>query len=120
MMSDSEQHNKTFEAASVGTSVTFPMQCSALHNRGHFFIKGRQCKLFSWNVDMSTSNTGKHGHPNFHLAVINIFINKKFFLNLIEMNGVAKDDVNTPECDLGEALQERLMLAKTYVEDDCS
>lgn len=130
-MSDDEQHNQTFESAGAGASLTFPMQCSALRKNGHVVIKGRPCKI----VDMSTSKTGKHGHAKVHIIAIDIFTNKKLedispsthnmdvpnvarneyqlvniedgFLNLINMDGVAKDDVKTPEGDLGKDLQEQ-------------
>lgn len=72
-MSDDEQHNHTFESADAGSSLTFPMQCSALRKNGHVVIKGRPCKI----VDMSTSKTGKHGHAKVHLVAIDIFTSKK-------------------------------------------
>ncbi|KAH8993117.1 eukaryotic translation initiation factor 5A-2 [Lactarius akahatsu] len=124
-MSDDEQHNQTFEQASAGASLTFPMQCSALRKNGHVVIKGRPCKI----VDMSTSKTGKHGHAKVHLVAIDIFTGKKLedicpsthnmdvpnvsrneyqlvniddgFLNLMTADGVSKDDVKVPEGDLG-------------------
>jgi translation initiation factor 5A len=37
-------------------------------------IKGQPCKL----VDLSTSQTGKHGHSKIHLIGIDIFTGKKF------------------------------------------
>ncbi|KAH9964941.1 initiation factor 5a [Russula dissimulans] len=124
-MSEDEAHNQTFEQASAGASLTFPMQCSALRKNGHVVIKGRPCKI----VDMSTSKTGKHGHAKVHLVAIDIFTGKKLedicpsthnmdvpnvrrtefqlvniddgFLNLMTVDGVSKDDVKVPEGDLG-------------------
>jgi len=124
-MSEDEQHNQTFEQASAGASLTFPMQCSALRKNGHVVIKGRPCKI----VDMSTSKTGKHGHAKVHLVAIDIFTGKKLedicpsthnmdvpnvrrteyqlvniddgFLNLMTIEGVAKDDVKVPEGEIG-------------------
>jgi len=128
-MSDDESHNQTFEAAASGASLTFPMQCSALRKNGHVVIKGRPCKI----VDMSTSKTGKHGHAKVHLVAIDIFTGKKLedispsthnmdvpnvarneyqlvniddgFLNLMNSEGTAKDDVKVPEGDLGKDIQ---------------
>ena len=128
-MSDDERHNEAIESASAGASLTFPMQCSALRKNGHVVIKGRPCKI----VDMSTSKTGKHGHAKVHLVAIDIFTGKKLedispsthnmdvpnvkrneyqlvniddgFLNLMNNDGVAKDDVKVPEGDLGKEIQ---------------
>ncbi|KAF9219344.1 translation initiation factor eIF-5A [Gyrodon lividus] len=127
-MSDDE-HNQTFEQASAGASLTYPMQCSALRKNGHVVIKSRPCKI----VDMSTSKTGKHGHAKVHLVAIDIFTGKKLedicpsthnmdvpnvsrneyalvniddgFLNLMTTDGTAKDDVKLPEGDLGKDIQ---------------
>jgi len=124
-MSDDEAHNQTFEQASAGASLTYPMQCSALRKNGHVVIKGRPCKI----VDMSTSKTGKHGHAKVHLVAIDIFTGKKLedicpsthnmdvpnvqrteyqlvniddgFLNLMTQDGTPKDDVKVPEGDIG-------------------
>ncbi|KAG6812691.1 translation initiation factor eIF5A [Tricholoma furcatifolium] len=128
-MSDDEQHNQVIESASAGASLTFPMQCSALRKNGHVVIKGRPCKI----VDMSTSKTGKHGHAKVHLVAIDIFTGKKLedispsthnmdvpnvkrneyqlvniddgFLNLMDNDGNAKDDVKVPEGDLGKEIE---------------
>ncbi|KAJ7584912.1 eukaryotic translation initiation factor 5A-2 [Mycena floridula] len=128
-MSDDEAHNQTFEQASAGASLTFPMQCSALRKNGHVVIKSRPCKI----VDMSTSKTGKHGHAKVHLVAIDIFTGKKMedicpsthnmdvpnvrreeyqlvnvdedFLNLMTSEGVSKDDVKVPEGDLGDQIR---------------
>lgn len=41
-----EQHaDMNFEHAHAGSSLTFPMQCSALRKNGHVVIKGRPCKV---------------------------------------------------------------------------
>ncbi|ORX89544.1 eukaryotic translation initiation factor 5A-2 [Basidiobolus meristosporus CBS 931.73] len=129
-MSDDEQHNHTFEAASSGASLTYPMQCSALRKNGHVVIKGRPCKI----VDMSTSKTGKHGHAKVNLVAIDIFTGKKLedvspsthnmdvpnvsrneyslididggFLSLMLNDGSMKDDVKQPEGELGDKLEE--------------
>jgi len=123
-----EEHQQTFEAASAGASLTFPMQCSALRKNGHVVMKGRPCKI----VDMSTSKTGKHGHAKVNLTGIDIFTGKKYedispsthnmdvpnvrrneyqlvnvddgFLNLMDSDGNAKDDVKVPEGDLGKQI----------------
>ncbi|GAA6060807.1 hypothetical protein JCM10212_000580 [Sporobolomyces blumeae] len=128
-MSDSG-HQQTFESASAGASLTFPMQCSALRKNGHVVIKGRPCKI----VDMSTSKTGKHGHAKVHLVAIDIFTGKKLedlspsthnmdvphvqrteyqlvnvddgFLNLMTNDGTSKDDVKVPEGEIGQQIEE--------------
>ncbi|CAM0137846.1 translation initiation factor eIF5A, variant 2 [Umbelopsis sp. WA50703] len=127
-MSD-EQHEHTFEQASAGASLTFPLQCSALRKNGHVVIKGRPCKI----VDMSTSKTGKHGHAKVHLVAIDIFTGKQLedlspsthnmdvpnvvrneyslinvddgFLSLMLNDGSTKDDVKLPEGELGDQIQ---------------
>nr|QBH67551.1 hypothetical protein UEMT_2017 [Ustilago esculenta] len=127
--SDDEQHNATFETADAGSSLTFPMQCSALRKNGHVVIKGRPCKI----VDMSTSKTGKHGHAKVHLVAVDIFTTKKYedispsthnmdvpnvqrnefqlvniddgFLNLMTNEGDTKDDVRVPDGELGDQIQ---------------
>jgi len=128
MADNDEQHEHTFEQASSGASLTYPMQCSALRKNGFVVIKSRPCKI----VDMSTSKTGKHGHAKVHLVGIDIFTNKKFedlspsthnmdvpnvsrseysliniddgFLSLMNSDGSTKDDVKLPEGDLGDKL----------------
>jgi len=128
-MSDEEAHQQNFEQAASGASLTYPQQCSALRKNGHVVIKGRPCKI----VDMSTSKTGKHGHAKVHLVGIDIFTGKKLedispsthnmdvphvsrseyqlvnvdegFLNLLDSDGNAKDDVKVPEGDLGKQIQ---------------
>ncbi|KZO97621.1 eukaryotic translation initiation factor 5A-2 [Calocera viscosa TUFC12733] len=128
-MADDEHHEQTFEQASAGASLTFPMQCSALRKNGFVVMKGRPCKI----VDMSTSKTGKHGHAKVHLVGIDIFTGKKLedlspsthnmdvpnvrreefalvnidegFLNLMLQDGTPKDDVKVPEGDLGKEIQ---------------
>ncbi|KAI0033485.1 eukaryotic translation initiation factor 5A [Vararia minispora EC-137] len=128
-MSDDEQHNQTFEQASAGASLTYPMQCSALRKNGHVVIKGRPCKI----VEMSTSKTGKHGHAKVHLVAIDIakgtlqedispsthnmdvpnVVRNEYqlvniddgFLNLMTQDGTPKDDVRVPEGDLGKQIQ---------------
>jgi len=73
-MSDSEDHDTTFEKATSGASTTYPMQCSALRRNGFVMIKNRPCKI----VDMSTSKTEKHGHAKVHLTGIDVFSGKKY------------------------------------------
>lgn len=122
-----EEH--LFETVDAGSSLTYPLQCSALRKNGFVNIKGRPCKI----VDMSTSKTGKHGHAKVHLVAIDIFTGKKLedlspsthnmevpfvkrtefqlldiddgFLSLMTMDGETKDDVRAPEGELGDAIQ---------------
>ncbi|KAL0952313.1 hypothetical protein HGRIS_006599 [Hohenbuehelia grisea] len=96
----------------------------------NFLNLGRPCKI----VDMSTSKTGKHGHAKVHLVAIDIFTGKKLedicpsthnmdvpnvsrneyqlvniddgFLNLMNQDGVSKDDVKVPDSDLGKQIND--------------
>jgi translation initiation factor 5A len=124
-----EEHDVTFDSADAGASLTYPMQCSALRKNGFVVIKGRPCKI----VDMSTSKTGKHGHAKVHLVAIDIFTAKKYedlspsthnmdvpnvsrreyqlldisddgFLNLMDEDGVLKDDVRMPDGEIGDKI----------------
>jgi len=129
-MADDAQHEQhTFESADAGASATYPMQCSALRKNGFVCIKNRPCKI----VDMSTSKTGKHGHAKVHLVAIDIFTGKKLeelcpsthnmdvpnvrrqeyqllditddgFLSLMSDDGSTKDDVKTPEGEVGDKI----------------
>ncbi|KWU43838.1 putative translation initiation factor 5A [Rhodotorula sp. JG-1b] len=129
MSENDEQHEQTFESASAGASLTFPMQCSALRKNGHVVIKGRPCKI----IDMSTSKTGKHGHAKVHLVATDIFTGKKLedlspsthnmdvpnvvrneytlmniddgFLNLLTADGGEKNDVKVPDNEIGQEIQ---------------
>ena len=122
-----EEH--TFETVDAGSSLTYPMQCSALRKGGFVVIKSRPCKI----VDMSTSKTGKHGHAKVHLVAIDIFTGKKLedlspsthnmdvpnvkrtefqlldiddgYLSLMTPDGETKDDVRAPDGELGEQIQ---------------
>jgi len=124
-----EQHQNQFESASAGSSLTYPMQCSALRKNGHVVIKGRPCKI----VDMSTSKTGKHGHAKVHLVAIDIFTSKKLedispsthnmdvpniarneyslmdiddgFLHMLLPDGSTKEDVKLADDDLGKQIK---------------
>lgn len=121
------QHD--FEVADAGSSLTYPLQCSALRKNGFVVIKGRPCKV----VDMSTSKTGKHGHAKVHLVGLDIFTGRKYedlspsthnvevpfvkrtefelldiddgYLNLMTDSGETKQDVKAPEGELGDKLQ---------------
>jgi translation initiation factor 5A len=122
-----EEHD--FQVADAGSSLTFPMQCSALRKNGFVVIKGRPCKI----IDMSTSKTGKHGHAKVHLVATDIFTQKKLedlspsthnmevpvvkrnefqlldiddgYLSLMNNDGDMKEDVKAPEGELGDKLQ---------------
>lgn len=99
-------------------------------------IKGRPCKI----VDMSTSKTGKHGHAKVHLVAVDIFTQKKMedlspsthnmdvpnivrneyplldidegFMSLMNNDGSTKDDVQVPDNELGQKIQEEFDAGK--------
>ena len=138
-MSSSDEMNQTFEQASSGASLTYPMQCSALRKNGHVVLKGRPCKI----VDMSTSKTGKHGHAKVNLVGIDIFTGKKYedmcpsthnmdvphvrrdeyvlldvdegFMSLMTPSGETKDDVKIPEGELGEQILNEFKAGKELI-----
>lgn len=122
-----EEH--VFDQVDAGSSLTYPIQCSALRKGGFVVIKSRPCKI----IDMSTSKTGKHGHAKVHLVATDIFTNKKLedlspsthnmevpfvkrtefqlldiddgFLNLMTQDGDTKDDVRAPDGEIGDGIQ---------------
>ncbi|KAJ2161229.1 Eukaryotic translation initiation factor 5A-1 [Coemansia sp. RSA 552] len=127
---DAKDIDTSVEAsADAGSSLTFPLQCSALRKNGHVVIKGRPCKI----VDMSTSKTGKHGHAKVNLVGIDIFTGKKYedlspsthnmdvpnvtrkeysllniddgFLSLMVDDGSTKEDVKVPDSDVGKEIE---------------
>lgn len=63
-----------FQGLDFEESLTHKMVCSSLRKNGYMVMKNRPCKI----VDMSTSNTGKHGHAKVHLVGIDIFTGKKY------------------------------------------
>jgi len=127
-MSDEEQMME-FDQVVSGSSVTYPIQCSALRKGGFVLLKSHPCKV----VEMSTSKTGKHGSAKVNLVGIDIFTGKKYeefapstsnmdvpfvarneypllniddgFLSMMLPSGDTKDDVKLPEGELGEQLQ---------------
>lgn len=107
-----------------------------MRKNGHVVIKGRPCKI----VDMSTSKTGKHGHAKVHLVAVDIFTQKKMedlspsthnmdvpnivrneyplldidegFMSLMNSDGSTKDDVQVPDNELGQKIQEEFDAGK--------
>lgn len=69
----SDHDEPTFETVDAGASLTYPQEAGALRKGGHVMIKGFPCKV----VDISTSNTGKHGHAKCAITAIDIFSGKK-------------------------------------------
>merc|ERR1712088_457477 len=85
-------------------------------------IKGRPCKI----VEMSTSETGKHGHAKVHMVALDICPSthnmevpnvkrRDFqlididdgFLSLMDDGGDIRDDLKVPEGDLGSEIVEQ-------------
>lgn len=63
-----------FESMHTGGSATLPKQCSVLGKNGFMVLKGQPCEI----LEVSTFNTGKHGHAKVHLVDIDIFTEKKY------------------------------------------
>jgi translation initiation factor 5A len=89
---------------------------------------------------MSTSKTGKHGHAKVHLVAVDIFTQKKMedlspsthnmdvpnivrneyplldidegFMSLMNQDGSTKDDVQVPDNELGQKIQEEFDAGK--------
>jgi translation initiation factor 5A len=89
---------------------------------------------------MSTSKTGKHGHAKVHLVAVDIFTQKKMedlspsthnmdvpnivrneyplldidegFMSLMNSDGSTKDDVQVPDNELGQKIQEEFDAGK--------
>jgi translation initiation factor 5A len=132
----SEEEYETFDAATSGASLFFPVQCSALRKNGFVNIAGKPCKI----VDMSTSKTGKHGHAKVNLVGIDIFTGKKYedicpsthnmdvphvvrkeyqlidiedgFLSLMTDSGDTKSDVKLPGEELGDNITKDFQAGK--------
>ena len=114
-----------------GSSLTIPMQCSAIKKNAYCVMKGHPCKV----VQLSTSKTGKHGHAKVHMIGLDIFTGKKYeelspsthnmnvpivnradyqlidisedgFLSLLTEGGEPKEDLKIPPGELGEKLKE--------------
>lgn len=128
-MSDNEEMMESFQEVGSGTSLTYPLQCSALRKGGFVCLKGHPCKV----VDMSTSKTGKHGSAKVNLVGVDIFTGKKYeefapstsnmdvpfvtrneypllnvedgYLSLMLSSGDTKDDIKLPEGELGEQIK---------------
>ncbi|KAM0891955.1 hypothetical protein ACQ4PT_026067 [Festuca glaucescens] len=54
-------------------SGTYEQEASTIRKNGYIIIKNRPCKV----VEISTSQTGKHGHRKYHFVAIDIFTGKK-------------------------------------------
>ncbi|OQE16755.1 hypothetical protein PENSTE_c023G10370 [Penicillium steckii] len=118
-----------YEEANVETGeLTSKMTCSSARKSGYILIKGRPCKI----VELSSSNTGKHGHSKVHLVALDIFTGKKLEdvvpsthevevphisrteyklngidggkLQLSDNQGNNKDDVALPEGEIGQQI----------------
>ncbi|TNN71395.1 Eukaryotic translation initiation factor 5A-2 [Liparis tanakae] len=85
-----------FTTAESVASDTFPMQCSSLKKDGYVVIKGFPCKI----TEMSTSQTGKHGHAKF----VNL---QDGYLSLESYEGTIRDDLKLPDSDVGKEIEKK-------------
>lgn len=68
-MSDDEAHEYTFESASAGASLTFPMAAGSLCKNGHVVIDNRPCKIVDQEKPSRTRTV--------HLLGLDIFTGRK-------------------------------------------
>ncbi|KAI9505229.1 hypothetical protein GGI25_002200 [Coemansia spiralis] len=138
-----DQHYENFEStAGANSSLTTPLQCSALRKGGHVVIKGRPCKI----IDMSTSKTGKHGHAKVNLICTDVFTGKRLedmspsthnmdvpilsrtdylviyideddgFLSMQTLDTAEpRDDIKVPDNELGEQIRAELLNDKEII-----
>lgn len=125
MSSITQDHD--FSSSSADASLTYPLQASALRSGGYIIIKSHPCRI----TTLSTCKPGKHGHAKVSITAIDIFTSKKYeeshpahatvdvpyvvkkeflllhiaggFLSLWDKEkGEPKDDVRSPEGEMGE------------------
>ncbi|CAH1239909.1 EIF5A [Branchiostoma lanceolatum] len=127
-----------FESAESGASTTYPQQCSALRKNGHVMLKNHPCKI----VEMSTSETDKHGHAKVHIVGIDIFTGNKYedvclsthnmdvpnvdrkdyqlnniddsYMSLMDESGDQREDLKVPNNDLGKDIMSRFEKGETF------
>ncbi|XP_066296858.1 eukaryotic translation initiation factor 5A-1-like isoform X3 [Branchiostoma lanceolatum] len=127
-----------FDVAESGASQTFPQQCSALRKNGHVMLKNHPCKI----VEMSTSETDKHGHAKVHITGIDIFTGNKYedvclsthnmdvpnvnrkdyqlnniddsYMSLMDDSGDQREDLKVPNNDLGKDIMSRFEKGETF------
>lgn len=91
--------------------LTSKVKCSTLRKNAHVVLKGRPCKI----VELSASNTGKHGHSKVHLVGIDVFSGKK-----IEEVTPSTHDVDIPHIHrveyklVGFRIKARVILIQMY------
>merc|ERR1712004_920088 len=73
-MAANNDDEHTFESADAGASHVYPQQAGELRKGSHVMIKGHPCKC----IEVSTSETGKHGHAKAHIVALDIFTGMKY------------------------------------------
>ena len=63
-----------FEKADAEAAQTYQQQAGSLRRGSYVMMKGHPCRI----VEVSISQTGKHGHAKVHMLGLDIFTGKKY------------------------------------------
>eukprot|EP00698_Gefionella_okellyi_P004022 TRINITY_DN13732_c0_g1_i1.p2 TRINITY_DN13732_c0_g1~~TRINITY_DN13732_c0_g1_i1.p2 ORF type:complete len:155 (-),score=14.79 TRINITY_DN13732_c0_g1_i1:63-527(-) len=119
-----------FGGADSGASETVPIQAGSVKKNNLVCLKGHPCKV----AEISFSKTGKHGHAKAHVVGIDIFTGRRYeelcpsshnmeqpvlerkdytlldimedgYISLMDEAGNIKEDLKSPEGELGERIR---------------